>query len=149
MLKRKPEDNLKEHIEIQKVKYIIASCNLHSDCPGEKQGAKIWKLYSLVSLHNTTCFVLADIKKSFRINTVKEVIVHPVGISSYSKWFHCLSHNAVTRDVDHDVSTALTAGGLEEIIHRGLHPNNIDRNNGIKIPEARIPMIKKHNGRLV
>ena len=54
---------------------VHASCNLHSDCPGEKQGAKIWKLYSLVSLHNTTCFVLADIKKSFRINTVKEVIV--------------------------------------------------------------------------
>ena len=90
---------------MQIIKYMPAvTCIL--TVQEKKQGAKIWKLYSLVSLHNTTCFVLADIKKSFRINTVKEVIVHPGGISSYSKWFHCLSHNAVTRDVDHDVSTA-------------------------------------------
>ena len=27
----------------------------------------MWKLYSLVSLHNATCFVLSNIKSSFRI----------------------------------------------------------------------------------
>lgn len=43
----------------------------------------------------------------------------------------------------------LTARGVKEVIHGGLHPNNINKNNGIKIPEARIPMIKKHNERLV
>ena len=43
----------------------------------------------------------------------------------------------------------ITARGVKEVIHRGFHPNNIDRNNGIKIPEARIPMIRKHNERLV
>ena len=75
---------------MQIIKYMPAvTCIL--TVQEKKQGAKIWKLYSLVSLHNTTCFVLADIKKSFRINTVKEVIVHPGGISSYSKWFHCLT----------------------------------------------------------
>ena len=42
----------------------------------------------------------------------------------------------------------ITARGVKEVIHRGFHPNNIDRNNGIKIPEA-IPMIRKHNERLV
>lgn len=41
----------------------------------------------------------------------------------------------------------ITARGVKEVIHRGFHPNNIDRNNGIKIPEARIPMIRKHNER--
>ena len=43
----------------------------------------------------------------------------------------------------------LTARGVKEVIHRGLHPNNIHKNNVIKIPEARIPRIKKHNERLV
>ena len=33
----------------------------------EKKGSKFWKLYSLVSLHNATCFKLANIKNSFRI----------------------------------------------------------------------------------
>ena len=37
----------------------------------------------------------------------------------------------------------LTARGVKEVIHGGLHPNNIDKNNGIKIPEAGIPMIPK------
>ena len=36
-----------------------------------------------------------------------------------------------------------------EIIHIRLHPDNINKDNGIDIPEARIPMIKKHNGRPV
>ena len=36
MLKRKPEDNIKELTKIQKVIKVYVSCNLHSDCPGEK-----------------------------------------------------------------------------------------------------------------
>ena len=34
---------------------------------------------------------------------------------------------------------------VKEAIHIRLHPNNINRDSGIKIPEAWIPMIKKHN----
>ena len=34
-----------------------------------------------------------------------------------------------------------------EVIHIRLHPDNINKDNGIDIPEARIPTIKKHNGR--
>ena len=36
-----------------------------------------------------------------------------------------------------------------EVIHIRLHPDNINKDNGIDIPEARIPTIKKHNGRPV
>ena len=37
----------------------------------------------------------------------------------------------------------------EEAIHIRIHPDNINRDNGIEIPEAWIPTIKKHNRRLV
>ena len=88
MLKRKPEDNLKEYIKIQKVKYMSAvTCILTVQEKNREQ---------LVSLHKATCFMLANIKNSFRINTVKEVIAHPGGISRYNKRFHCFSHYAVT-----------------------------------------------------
>jgi len=36
---------------------------------------------------------------------------------------------------------------VKEAIHIRLHPNNITRGNGIEIPEAWIPTIKKHNSR--
>jgi len=36
---------------------------------------------------------------------------------------------------------------VKEAIHRILHANNINRDSGIEIPEAWIPMIRKHNTR--
>ena len=36
---------------------------------------------------------------------------------------------------------------VKEAIHIRLHPNNINRDSGIKIPEAWIPAIRKHNSR--
>ena len=36
---------------------------------------------------------------------------------------------------------------VKEAIHIRLHPNNINREGGIEIPEAWIPAIKKHNSR--
>ena len=38
-------------------------------------------------------------------------------------------------------------GRVKEAIHIRLHPNNINRDSGIEIPEAWIPTIKKHNNR--
>ena len=38
---------------------------------------------------------------------------------------------------------------VKEAIQIRLHPDNINRNNGIEIPEAWIPTIKKRNRRLV
>ena len=35
-------------------------------------------------------------------------------------------------------------GRVKEAIHIRLHPNNINRDSGIEIPEAWIPTIKKH-----
>ena len=37
--------------------------------------------------------------------------------------------------------------GVKEAIQRRLHPNNINRDSGIEIPEAWMPTIKKHNNR--
>ena len=34
---------------------------------------------------------------------------------------------------------------VKEAIHIRLHPNNIKRDSGIEIPEAWMPMIKRHN----
>ena len=34
---------------------------------------------------------------------------------------------------------------VKEAIHIRLHPNNINRDSGIEIPEAWIPTIRKHN----
>ena len=39
--------------------------------------------------------------------------------------------------------------GVKEAIRIILHPDNINRDKGIEIPEAWIPTIKKHNGRPV
>ena len=36
---------------------------------------------------------------------------------------------------------------VKEAIHTRLHPNNINRDSGIEIPEAWIPTIRKHNSR--
>ena len=36
---------------------------------------------------------------------------------------------------------------VKEAIHIRLHPNNINRDSGIEIPEAWMPAIKKHNNR--
>ena len=36
---------------------------------------------------------------------------------------------------------------VKEVFHIRLHPNNINRDSGIEIPEARMPTIKKHNNR--
>jgi len=36
---------------------------------------------------------------------------------------------------------------VKEAIHIRLHPNNINRDSGIEIPEASIPTIRKHNSR--
>ena len=38
---------------------------------------------------------------------------------------------------------------IKEGIHIRLHLNNINRDNGIKIPEAWIPTVKKHSRRMV
>jgi len=38
-------------------------------------------------------------------------------------------------------------GRVKEAIHVRLHPNNINRDSGIEIPEAWIPTIKKHSSR--
>ena len=36
---------------------------------------------------------------------------------------------------------------VKEAIHIRLHPNNINRDSGIEIPEVWMPTIKKHNHR--
>ena len=36
---------------------------------------------------------------------------------------------------------------VKEAIHVRLHPDNINRDSGIEIPEAWMPTIKKHNNR--
>ena len=36
---------------------------------------------------------------------------------------------------------------VKEAIYIRLHPNNINRDSGIEIPEACMPTIKKHNNR--
>ena len=36
---------------------------------------------------------------------------------------------------------------VNEAIHRRLHPNNINRNSGIEIPEALMPTIRQHDNR--
>jgi len=36
---------------------------------------------------------------------------------------------------------------VKEVIHIRLHPHNINRDSGIKIPEGWMPTIKKHNNR--
>ena len=36
---------------------------------------------------------------------------------------------------------------VKEAIHIRLHPNNINRDSGIEIPEAWIPTIRKHHSR--
>ena len=38
---------------------------------------------------------------------------------------------------------------VKEAIHIRLHPDNINRDSGIEIPEAWMPTIKKHNRRAV
>ena len=45
--------------------------------------------------------------------------------------------------IDHD--PYYYTNRVKEAIHIRLHPNNIKRDSGIEIPEAWMPMIKRHN----
>ena len=47
--------------------------------------------------------------------------------------------------IDHD--PCYYTRRVKEAIHIRLHPNNINRDSGIDIPEAWMPTIKKHNKR--
>ena len=47
--------------------------------------------------------------------------------------------------IDHDPNYYMRR--FKEAIHIRLHPNNINKDSGIEIPEAWMPMIKKHNNR--
>ena len=47
--------------------------------------------------------------------------------------------------IDHDPNYYMRR--FKEAIHIRLHPNNINKDSGIEIPEAWMPMLKKHNDR--
>ena len=52
--------------------------------------------------------------------------------------------NLLTPSVHYDINKS-----FKEAIHIRLRPNNIKRDGGIEIPQAWMPMIKKHNSQLI
>ena len=75
-------------------------------------------------------------------------------------WFACTQNSAVSEQANEtghlpiwneikfiDCDPHWYTRRVKEAIHIRLNPNNINRDSGIEIPEAWIPMIKKHNSR--
>jgi len=71
--------------------------------------------------------------------------------SNVSEHTHETGHYPICNDVKFiDRDPHWYTRRVKEAIHIRLHPNNINRDSGIEIPEAWIPTIKKHNnGRTV
>ena len=58
--------------------------------------------------------------------------------SSFVRLFVCLTRVVIR-----------VTGRVNEAIHIRLHPNNINRDCGIEVPEAWMPTIKQHNNERV
>ena len=68
--------------------------------------------------------------------------------SAVSEHAHDNAHNPLWNEVKFiDRDPCYTCRVKEAAIHIRLHPNNINRDGGIEIPEAWMPTIKKHNNR--
>ena len=68
--------------------------------------------------------------------------------SAISEHAHNTGHKPLWHEVkfiDHD--PYYYTHRVKEAIHIRLHPNKINRDSGIEIPEARMPTSKKHNNR--
>ena len=66
-------------------------------------------------------------------------------ISAVSEHAHNTSHKPLWNEVKFiDRDPYYYTRRVKEAIHIRLHPNNINRNSGIEIPEAWMPTIKKH-----
>ncbi|RMX43029.1 hypothetical protein pdam_00001791 [Pocillopora damicornis] len=57
------------------------------------------------------------------------------------------SHVPAPQSMPTTPDTSHSGTRVKEAIHIRLHPNNINRDSGIEIPEAWMPTIKKHNNR--
>jgi len=70
--------------------------------------------------------------------------------STVSKHTNETGHHPLWNEVKFiDRDSHWYARRVKEAVHIRLHPDNINRDNGIEIPEAWIPTIKKHNRRPV
>ena len=68
--------------------------------------------------------------------------------SAVSEHAHNTGHKPLWNEVKFiDRYPYYYARRVKEAIHTRLHPNNINRDTGIEIPEAWIPTIKKYNNR--
>ena len=69
-------------------------------------------------------------------------------ISAVSEVAHNTEHKPLWNEVKFiDRDPYYYTCRVKEAIHIRLHPNNINRDSGIEIPEAWMPTIKKHNNR--
>ena len=70
------------------------------------------------------------------------------GTSAVSEHAHNTGHKPLWNEVKFiDRDPYYYTRRVKEAIHIRLHPNNINRDSGIEIPEAWMPTIKKHNNR--
>ena len=68
--------------------------------------------------------------------------------SAVSKHAHNTGHMPLWNDVKFiDRDPYYYTRRVIDAIHTRLHPDNINRDSGIEIPEAWMPTIKKHNNR--
>ena len=66
--------------------------------------------------------------------------------SAVSKHAHNTRHKPLWTEVKFIVTLITTRAG-SDAIHTRIHPDNINRDSGIEIPEAWMPTIKKHYNR--
>ena len=78
----------------------------------------------------------------------KDIRFVPTQTSAVSKHAHETGHSLIWNEVKFiDRDPHWFTPWVKEAIHMKLHPNNIDRDSGIEIPEAWMPTIEKHNNR--
>ena len=74
----------------------------------------------------------------FHVNAAKYIIIGETGKAMQDR----------IKEHARDIRLAHTqTRRVKEAIHIRLHSNNINRDNGIEIPEAWMPTIRKHNSR--
>ena len=78
----------------------------------------------------------------------REIRLARTGTSAVSEHAHNTGHKPLWNEVKFiDRDLYYYTRRVKEAIHIRLHPNNINRDSGIEIPEAWMPTIKKHNNR--
>ena len=109
-----------------------------------------WSTEFLVNAEKSMSGKLEDLCMRESKNTAGDIRLTRTQTSAVSEHAHKTGHYPLWNEVKFiDRDPHWFTRRVKEAVHIRLHPDNINRDSGIEIPEAWMPTIKKHNRKTV